>query len=119
MENFLLKKNINMVREITSYKKFYLCQGGNWQVVVEADCEENAATQAVEEIMVEEVKFVRLSAAIFVKELPRHLGGDVLQEDSKTILFYTPMIMANAGFHAEAHKLQNYLDDIDSDEYEK
>jgi hypothetical protein len=104
-----------MIREITSLSKFYLCQCSNWQVVVQADCEEDAVTKAIEFVMTEDSEKVKLSAGIYVRKMPSFIDQKEI-EPEETLIFYVPMIMANAGFHAEASKLQNFLDTIQDEE---
>lgn len=105
-----------MIREIVSLTKFYLCQGGNWQIVVEAESAEDAATKAIERIMLETSaeKKVSLSVAIQVLEL----NSDLLfpAQPKEAHVFYAPLILADAGFHAEAQKLQIHLDKQDEDD---
>lgn len=105
-----------MVREILSLTKFYLCQGGNWQAIVEAESTESAATKAIEKIMLEtsDEKKVSLSVAIQVLELSSDL---IFSSQPKEVhVFYAPLILANAGFHNEAQKLQIHLDKQDEDD---
>ena len=99
-----------MVREIASLTKFYLCQGGNWQAIVEAESKEQAATKAVEKIMLEtsDEKKISLSVAIHVMELNSDLVFDPSMKEIH--IFYAPLILADAGFHNEAQKLQIHLD---------
>jgi hypothetical protein len=107
-----------MIRLIKNLKKFYLCQSGNWQTVVESNSEENAATKAVEKILLSEEDSANkysFSAVVYSKRLPVYLDEDD-SSTSNTLIFFAPLIMANAGFHVEAAKLQAYLDKIDLDE---
>jgi hypothetical protein len=107
-----------MIREVISSTSFYLCQGGNWQVVVEADSIECAATKAIEKIMLEtqDDKKISLSVAIHVLELNSDLVFNSSQKEVH--VFYAPLILANAGFHNEAQKLLNHLEELDREDEE-
>jgi len=97
-----------MIRKINNLEFLYLCQSADWQCIVESDSEENAATLAIENIMMtdESDKF-SLTASIAIKKLDNNLFLD--KEENEIIEFYSPMILANAGFHSEAKSLEELL----------
>jgi hypothetical protein len=108
-----------MLRKINYILNLYLCQSANWQCVIESQDEESAATLAIEKIMLSSNKEENycLSAALAVKKLPNNLIEPY--DDFDAISFYSPIILANAGFHVEASnlhlKLQQQLDDLENE----
>lgn len=99
-----------MIREVNELKFLFLCQSADWQCIVEAENEEIAATMAVENIMVvDEVKEkFSLSNSVAVKKIQNNLFQE--SEEEETVFFYSPMILANAGFHSEAKALEELID---------
>lgn len=101
-----------MLRKINKDIFFYLCQSANWQCVVEAQDEECAATAAIEKVMKncddeqEDGRF-SLSMVIAVKKMPSNLIDE--KDNIESTVFYSPTILANAGFHSEASNLHNFL----------
>jgi hypothetical protein len=77
---------------------------------VESDSEENAATLAIENIMMsEDSEKFSLSASVAIKRLDNNLfvpDGEIEIHE-----FYSPMILANAGFHSEAKSLEQLLNE--------
>lgn len=98
-----------MLRKINNIKFLFLCQSADWQCVVEAEDEENAATLAIEKVMKECVndEEYMLSMVIAVKKLSYNLIEDV--DTNNCIAYYSPSILANAGFHNESANLHNFL----------
>jgi hypothetical protein len=97
-----------MIRRINTLNFLYLCQSSDWQCIVESDSEENAATLAIENIMMtEESDKFSLTASIAIKKLDNNLFLD--EEENQIIEYYSPMILANAGFHSEAKTLEDLL----------
>lgn len=93
-----------MLRKINHILNLYLCQSANWQCVLESQDEETAATSAVEKVMLSSKEdYFCLSSAIAVKKLSNNLLDS--SEEYTTISFYSPMILANAGFHVESTNL--------------
>lgn len=97
-----------MLRKINRILNLYLCQGADWQCVVEACDQESAATSALEKIMFNKDQNFGLSSVIVVKKL----SNDLLHENEnfENICFYTPIMLANAGFHVEAKNLHAILE---------
>jgi hypothetical protein len=97
-----------MIRKINSLQNLYLCQSSTWQCIVESSSEEEAATLAIENIMMsEEADKFSLTASIAILKLNNNLFAN---EDVNEIFeFYSPMILANAGFHQEAQSLEKLL----------
>lgn len=100
-----------MYRKVSEIKRFFLCQTADWQSVVFADDEEQAATIAIESLMKESFKKDfdpengsndNVAAAFAVRMIPQNL---FIEAKSETKFFYTPMLMADAGFHSEAKRL--------------
>jgi hypothetical protein len=101
-----------MVRIINQISFLFLCQSSDWQCVIEAEDEETAATVAIESVMALEDKNLNMSMFIAVKQINNNLFQE--QPDSETKLFYSPIILANAGFYNEANFLNKKLKtDID------
>lgn len=96
-----------MLRKINRILNLYLCQSADWQCVLEAENEESAATIAVEKIMLSKDQSFALSSMISVKKLSNNLIE--YNEDFENIYFYSPIILANAGFHIEANNLHSIL----------
>lgn len=104
-----------MIRSIDSGLYLYLCQCADWQIVVEAEDDELAATLAIEKIMTASEK-KNIAAFILVKKM----DNDVLfpsLEDVKP--FYCPLILANAGFHSEAVKLEDFIKQMEKENGKK
>jgi hypothetical protein len=100
-----------MYRKVSEIKRFFLCQTADWQSVVFAEDEEQAATIAIEFLMRESFKkdfdpesdtSDNVSAALAVRMIPQNL---FVESKIETKFFYTPMLMADAGFHSEAKRL--------------
>jgi hypothetical protein len=98
-----------MLRKVNYILNLFLCQSANWQCIVEASDYESAATSAVEKVMLasKDEKFC-LSAVVVVKKLSNNLLDS--QESFETISYYSPVILANAGFHVEANNLHANLE---------
>jgi len=94
-----------VIREITDGKYFFLCQTASWQTVVLAEDELSAATKSVE-LAINESQKKGLAALILVKKLTEDLTDKVFESQT----FFTPMILADAGFHNEAVKLMDFLE---------
>jgi hypothetical protein len=98
------------LRKINNVEYLFLCQSADWQCVVEAEDQETAATIAVEKVMLNsknnENKF-SLAMVITVKKLPNNLVEESFLDDC--IAYYSPVILANAGFHAESKNLHEFL----------
>lgn len=106
-----------MLRKINRIINLYLCQSADWQCVLEAQDEESAATIAVEKIMLSKEDVFSLSSVIVVKKLSNNLIE--YNEDFENVSFYSPIILANAGFHFEANNLHSILENQDNfDEHE-
>ena len=94
----------NVLRRTNHILNLYLCQSANWQCVLESQDEETAATSAIEKVMFSSKEdFFCLSSSIAVKKLSNNLFDP--DEEYKSISFYSPMILANAGFHIESTNL--------------
>jgi hypothetical protein len=100
-----------VIREITDGLYFFVCQTATWQTIVLAEDEASAATRAVEQVM-EHSQKKALAALILVKKISEDLTEGLFE--SKT--FFTPMILADAGFHNEAIKLIEFLEKTKNDE---
>lgn len=98
-----------MLRKINRILNLYLCQSADWQYVVEAQDEECAATEAVEKIMLSKEEGFALSNMIAVKKLSNSLIE--MDENFDRICYYSPIVLANAGFHIEANNLHTILVD--------
>lgn len=96
-----------MIRIINQSNFLYLCQSSDWQCIVESEDEETAATTAVEIAMSLKDKSLNMSMFVAVKKIINNLFEDY--EDVETKLFYSPIILANAGFHSEASILNEKL----------
>lgn len=96
---------LNVIRKITDGMYFFLCQTADWQTVVLAEDELSAATKSIEETMKESEKR-GLAALILVKKITEDLTSKVFESQT----FFTPMILADAGFHNEAIKLMDFLE---------
>ncbi len=94
-----------MIREITDGKCFFLCQTASWQTVVLAEDELSAAIKSIE-LAINESQKKGLAALILVKKLTEDLTDKVFESQT----FFTPMILADAGFHNEAVKLMDFLE---------
>jgi hypothetical protein len=103
-----------MFRFINNNLYFFLCQSADWQCVIQAEDEECAATMAIEKLMFEDENgksTYKLSVATVVEKLKNNMiedGG--LYHDP--VVFYTPLILANAGFHTEAANLEKVLETL-------
>ena len=97
-----------MLRKINRILNLYLCQGADWQCIVEANDQESAATLAIEKVMFNKDQSFGLSSVVVVKKL----SNDLLYENEnfENVCFYTPIMLANAGFHIEAKNLHAILD---------
>jgi len=100
-----------MLRKINDEDFLFLCQSANWQCVVRSEDEESAATLAIEKVMLcsegeKDDKF-SLSMVVMVKKLITNLIES--EVDSQCASFYSPVILANAGFHNESATLHKYL----------
>lgn len=96
-----------MLRKINRVLNLYLCQSADWQCVLEAQDDESAATAAIEKIMLSKEASFSLSSMVVVKKLSNNLIE--YNEDFESVCFYAPVILANAGFHAEANNLHSIL----------
>lgn len=94
-----------MIREITDGMRFFLCQTASWQRVVLAEDELSAASKSLELTMNEPEK-KGLAALILIKKITEDLTNEVFESQT----FFTPMILADAGFHNEAIKLMDFLE---------
>ena len=102
-----------MLRKINHVLNLYLCQSANWQCVIEAEDEESAATTAVEMVMLNSKEdFYCLASTIIVKKLSNNLLDPF--ENFNSVSFYSPMVLANAGFHIEASNLHINLRESDN-----
>lgn len=108
-----------MLRKINYILNLYLCQSANWQCVIEAHDTESAATSAIEKIMLSSNKDDNycLATAVIVQKLPSNLLEP--PDNADAISFYSPIILANAGFHVEASnlhlKLQQQIDELNNE----
>jgi hypothetical protein len=99
------------LRKISNVKYLFLCQSADWQCVVEAEDQETAATLAVEKVMLnckDDGSKFSLAMVIAVQKLTSNL----IEETSfleNSIAYYSPTILANAGFHVESKNLHNFL----------
>jgi hypothetical protein len=97
-----------MLKKINRVLNLFLCHSADWHCVVEAQDEESAATMAVEKVMLtsREENFA-LSSTIVVKKI----SNDLIERDENfaSVYYYTPMILANGGFHTEANSLHAIL----------
>jgi hypothetical protein len=96
-----------ILREITEEKFFYLCQNSNWQCVVEAEDELSAGTKVMENIMNDDKKR-SIGSHTIIKKLQNDLSHPFDENEKK--IFFTPMLLADAGFHNESVKLKEFLD---------
>lgn len=96
-----------MFRKVNSPTFLFLCQSADWQCVIESEDEESAATEAVESLMSSNSGQGNLSIVISVLKLNNNLIDYQDQKEIKT--YYSPVILANAGFHAEARQLDLIL----------
>ena len=94
-----------MHRLINEIKFLFLCQNADWQCVIEAEDAEMAATLAVEQVF-KKKESAHLAEHFFVLKLPNNLE---IFKTSETKVFSSPIILANAGLHTEAVKLQAFL----------
>jgi hypothetical protein len=94
-----------VIRELTEGKCFFICQTANWQRVVLAEDEISAATKSIE-LTMNETEKKGLAALILVKKITEDLTNEVSESEN----FFTPMILADAGFHNEALKLIDFLE---------
>lgn len=102
-----------LLRKINNIKYLYLCQSADWQCVVEAEDQESAATLAIEKVMLskgDEDERFSLSMVVAVQKL---LSNLIEESDlsENTTAFYSPTILANAGFHVESKNLHNFLEE--------
>jgi hypothetical protein len=100
-----------VIRETTDGLYFFICQTANWQTVVLAEDEVSAASKAVEEAIDNSQKR-GLAALILVKKISEDLTEGLFESQT----FFTPMILADAGFHNEAIKLIEFLEKTKNDE---
>ncbi len=84
---------------------FFVCQTADWQTIVLAEDELSAATKSIEQIMSESKKR-NLAALILVKKITQDLTFKLIESQT----FFTPMILADAGFHNESVKLMDFLE---------
>ena len=91
----------------------FLCQSADWQCVVDTSTEELAATAAIEAIMKSKIQY-SLGAVIAVQKLVGNFF-DKSMLSTEPEVFYTPMILANAGFHVEAANLSKIVEQKDKD----
>jgi hypothetical protein len=110
-----------LLRKINNIKYLFLCQSADWQCVLEAEDEETAATLSVEKVMLfskdkQDDKF-SLSMVIAVQKLPCNLIDECSTLEN-SIAYYSPVILANAGFHVESKNLHNFLQQQIDDENE-
>lgn len=96
-----------MIRIVNQSKFLYLCQSSDWQCIVESEDEETAATTAVEIALGFKDKDLNMSMFVAVKRIHNNLFEDF--EEPETKLFYSPIILANAGYHSEAAFLNEKL----------
>lgn len=98
-----------MIRKINYILNLYFCQSANWQCVIEAADHESAVTAAAEKIMLaNNNENYCFSSVIVVKKLTNNLLEP--EEDYETLSYYSPIILANAGFHSEANNLHSILE---------
>lgn len=102
-----------MIREITEGLYFFVCQTATWQTVVLAEDEVSAAAKAIEGA-IENSQKKGLAALILVKKITEDLTNQV----SESQTFFTPMILADAGFHNEAIKLIDFLEKTKNEQQE-
>ena len=102
-----------MIREITEGLYFFVCQTATWQTIVLAEDEISAATIAIEKVM-EHSEKKGLAALILVKKITEDLTSEVFESQT----FFTPMILADAGFHNEAIKLIDFLEKTKNEQQE-
>ncbi len=108
-----------LLRKINHILNLYLCQSADWQCIVEAIDNETAATLALEKVMLNSMKenSFSLSSMVVVKKLSNNLIEQ--NEDFEAVSFYSPIILANAGFHVEANNLHlNLLKQMDDFNHE-
>lgn len=98
----MIYRNVN-----SNINYIFICQSAEWQIAVLSDSEENACTKAIE-IIVNEKKTAPIGKYIFCLKV-RPFDDSNKTENWKS--FYSPMILANAGFHTEAKKLINFLNE--------
>ena len=98
-----------MFRKVNSSTFLYLCQSADWQCVIQAEDHESAATQAVENLMTSSGEGGNLSMVVTVTKLDNNILEISSNEDKEIRTYYSPMILANAGFHNEAKKLDEIL----------
>lgn len=96
-----------MVRIINQTLFLYLCQSSDWQCIIESEDEESAATKAVESLFSLKDKSLTMSMFVAVKKLVNNLFQE--EDDPEVKLFYSPIILANAGFYTEANLLDKQL----------
>ncbi len=107
-----------MIRKLDSELNLYICQCADWQCVVEAEDEEMAATAAIERVMLMEEKS-NIGAYIAVKKIesdiyyPCPLSNEIIKR------YYSPTILANAGFHSDAVRLSDFLNKQDNNSTEE
>lgn len=100
----------NVIRILNKNLYLYLCQSADWQCVVQAEDDESAATLAVEEVMKashDNDEEYKLAFAIIVQKLRNNIVEESVEHERMT--FYSPMILANAGFHVEANALEEFI----------
>lgn len=106
-----------MIRKVNTKYNLYLCQSCDWQTVIEAEDEESAATISVQKIMKKESDEFSLSMVVAVIKLKNNIFDDFSEEEPK--LFYSPLILANAGFHNESKNLHEILSKQDNINFEE
>ena len=106
-----------MIRVINQKAFLYLCQSSDWQCIIEAEDEETAATIAVENLMSLKDKKLTMSMFVAVKQIVNNLFQE--EDEKETKLFYSPIILANAGVYSEANvldkDLKSEIKEIDED----
>ena len=96
-----------MIRRVNDTFCLFLCQSADWQCVVSAEDEESAACLAAENIMRFYKDECSLSITILIKKLTNNLIETNI--DSESVAFYSPTVLADAGYHNEAADLHNLL----------
>jgi hypothetical protein len=96
-----------MYRKINNENYFFACQIADWQYIVEASDFEEAISKAVFEAM-NSSKKNSFSEFAFVKKISNNFAEVLFEEES--VNFYLPLILADAGFHAESVRLKNFFE---------
>ena len=88
---------------------FYI-SSSDWEVVLGAENEVEAATKALEEKLTTDPQNTNISTVILALNISQSIS--TADPTESLHILYSPKILANAGFHEESKRLQELIEEI-------